>query len=151
MNVTEGKLCRTLEAKSRLASYPPRTTQEKKKQHRKDTRKKGDSPKFSPPQMSMALSYFPRWLNQALLITNSPPAMMGVLQGWGGKRGHTLIQILLQYLLVQKKLLPSPLLPSSGHYPCIRIPNKDNMSQKASKPFFLLPWYFAVNHKLPGT
>jgi len=43
-------------------------------------RKKSDSPKFSPPQMSMALSYFPRWLNQDLSITNSPPAMMGVLQ-----------------------------------------------------------------------
>lgn len=38
-----------------------------------------DSPKFSPPQMSMAVSYLPRWLNQDLSITKSPPAMMGVL------------------------------------------------------------------------
>ena len=38
-----------------------------------------DSPKFSPPQMSMAVSYLPRWLNQDLSITKSPPAIMGVL------------------------------------------------------------------------
>lgn len=37
------------------------------------------SPKFSPPQMSIAVSYFPRWLNQDLSITKSPPAMIGVL------------------------------------------------------------------------
>lgn len=48
-------------------------------------RMKNNSPKFSPPQMSMALSYFPRWLNQALSITNSPPAMMGVLQKGQGE------------------------------------------------------------------
>lgn len=37
------------------------------------------SPKFSPPQISMAVSNFPKWLNQDLLITNSPPGRTGVL------------------------------------------------------------------------
>jgi len=39
-----------------------------------------NSPKFSPPQMSMAVSYFPKRLNHDLSITKSPPAMMGVLR-----------------------------------------------------------------------
>ncbi len=38
------------------------------------------SPKFSPPQMSMWVSYWPRWLNQLLSMTKIPPAMTGVLQ-----------------------------------------------------------------------
>lgn len=38
------------------------------------------SPKFSPPQMSMWVSYWPRWLNQLLSMTKMPPAMTGVLQ-----------------------------------------------------------------------
>lgn len=37
-------------------------------------------PKFSPPQMSIWVSYFPRWLNQDLSITKMPPAMTGVLE-----------------------------------------------------------------------
>lgn len=36
-------------------------------------------PKFSPPQMSIWASYFPKWLNQDLSITKIPPAMTGVL------------------------------------------------------------------------
>jgi len=53
--------------------------------------------------------------------------------------------------LDEQKLFLLPLLPSSGHYLCISfLPNENNEPQKASEPFFQLPRYFAVNHKLPG-
>jgi hypothetical protein len=45
-----------------------------------------NSPKFSPPQMSIWASYFPRWLNQDLSITKIPPAMTGVLGVERGKK-----------------------------------------------------------------
>ncbi len=51
---------------------------------------RNNSPKFSPPQMSMAVSYFPKWLNQDLSITKSPPAMMGVLRVERVKKEWTL-------------------------------------------------------------
>ena len=40
---------------------------------------KNVSPKFSPPHVSMAISYFPNWSNHALRTMKRPPAMIGVL------------------------------------------------------------------------
>ena len=37
-------------------------------------------PKFSPPQISISMSYFPVSTNLCLSITNNPPAIIGVLQ-----------------------------------------------------------------------
>ena len=36
-------------------------------------------PKFSPPQISMSVSYFPVYMNLSLSIENKPPAIIGVL------------------------------------------------------------------------
>ena len=38
-------------------------------------------PMFSPPQISICVSYIPRCSNQAFSTANSPPAMAGVLSG----------------------------------------------------------------------
>ena len=37
-------------------------------------------PKFSPPQMSIAVSYLPVSMNRCLSMENRPPAIIGVLQ-----------------------------------------------------------------------
>ena len=39
----------------------------------------GVLPKFSPPHISIIVSYFPIFSKKSLSITNNPPAMMGVL------------------------------------------------------------------------
>lgn len=44
------------------------------------------SPRFSPPQTSIIMSYFPSCSKYSLSITNRPPAIIGVLDGQRGQR-----------------------------------------------------------------
>jgi len=70
-------------------------------------------PRFSPPQTSIWVSYLPSFSKYALLMTNSPPAIMGVLMACVGSFCLACRSAWLRYSHLKTKLQSKPPLRSA--------------------------------------
>ena len=71
------------------------------------------SPRFSPPQTSICVSYFPSLSKYGLLMTNSPPAIMGVRIACVGSFCLDCLSTWLRYSHLKTRLQSNPPLRSA--------------------------------------
>lgn len=86
-------------------------------------------PRFSPPQTSICVSYLPSFSKYALLMTNSPPAIIGVLMACVGSFCLACRSAWLRYSHLKTKLQSKPPL-RSAEAPKNKIQTFDSLKKK---------------------